>query len=140
MAFTNERLNDIFDKTDGRCHVCHKQLAFKSYNAFTRRGAWEVDHSVPKARGGTDHLNNLFAACISCNRQKRDASTSSARRASGQTRAPYSLERKERIRNGNTATGAVSGAIAGATVAGPLGAVIGGVAGAVLGRTWRVPT
>ena len=32
--------------------------------------AWEVDHSKPKSKGGTDHLNNLQAMNPSANRSK----------------------------------------------------------------------
>lgn len=30
----------------------------------------EIDHSRPKARGGSDHMNNLMPSCQSCNREK----------------------------------------------------------------------
>ncbi|MCD4744068.1 MAG: HNH endonuclease [Desulfobacteraceae bacterium] len=33
---------------------------------------WEVDHSKPKAKGGTDHLNNLQALQWEENRKKSD--------------------------------------------------------------------
>ena len=36
-------------------------------------GGWDIDHSKPKARGGTDHPNNLHALDSSTNRaEKRD--------------------------------------------------------------------
>ena len=139
MAYDTERLNLIFDKTDGNCHICHKRLVFKNYDQFGARGAWEVEHSKPQAAGGTHHLNNLFPACISCNRAKGVGSTRSARSAHGHTRAPYSLEEKAKIRNRNTIVGATSGAVVGGAVAGPVGAVVGAMVGGAAGRTVKVP-
>ena len=72
MAFSDERLNRIFGKTDKRCAYCHKQLSWSNYGIRGRRGAWEVDHSLPISRGGTDHLNNLVPACVACNLAKGD--------------------------------------------------------------------
>jgi len=34
------------------------------------KGAWEVDHSKPLSRGGTDYLRNLVPSCIECNCSK----------------------------------------------------------------------
>ncbi len=66
---TEEMRGVVFDKSNGQCHYCGKKLAF---NNRTREGwgAWEVEHSHPRALGGTDHLNNLVAACWSCNLDK----------------------------------------------------------------------
>jgi hypothetical protein len=33
---------------------------------------YEVDHFVPRARGGPDAMDNLVLACAPCNRSKRD--------------------------------------------------------------------
>ena len=63
-------LNRVFDKTDGHCYYCGKQLAWNNHGANGRRGAWHVDHSIPLSLGGTDHLNNLEPACINCNLEK----------------------------------------------------------------------
>lgn len=67
MPWTDEQLSIIFDKTDGTCRYCAKQLAFANHGAVARRGAWQVDHSRSRFNGGTDHLNNLYAACVECN-------------------------------------------------------------------------
>lgn len=34
----------------------------------------EVDHKVPKAKGGSDRVSNLITSCRECNRSKRDKS------------------------------------------------------------------
>ena len=39
-----------------------------------------MEHSVPKAKGGTDYLRNLFPACISCNLDKGTVRGSSYKR------------------------------------------------------------
>jgi hypothetical protein len=70
MRFSDEVLSYIYDKNDGYCWYCDKRLAFSNYGVLGERGAWEIDHSVPKSRGGTDYLRNLVPACIDCNRQK----------------------------------------------------------------------
>ncbi|MDE1862838.1 MAG: HNH endonuclease [Thaumarchaeota archaeon] len=72
MGYSNDDLNYIFDKTNGNCRHCGKQLAFDNYGDRGARGAWEVDHSNPKAKGGTDHMRNLWALCWQCNLDKRD--------------------------------------------------------------------
>jgi hypothetical protein len=70
MGYTGEVLSYIYDKNDGYCWYCNKKLAFTNHGTLGERGAWEVDHSVPKSRGGTNYLRNLVPACIECNRQK----------------------------------------------------------------------
>ncbi len=32
----------------------------------------EVDHMIPKSKGGKDHPNNLVTACVDCNQGKSD--------------------------------------------------------------------
>lgn len=72
MIYSDERLSEIFDKTDGKCRHCGKQLAFGNRGKNGNRGAWHVDHSVPRSKGGTDNLRNLWALCIGCNLDKSD--------------------------------------------------------------------
>jgi len=68
--FDRGNLEDIFGKTDGYCRYCGKQLAWNNYGRVGDRGAWEVDHSIPISRGGTDYLRNLWPACVGCNTEK----------------------------------------------------------------------
>lgn len=100
--FTDDQLNNIFDRTDGKCHLCWDKLKWHNYANFGESGAWEVDHSNPKANGGTDRANNLYAACITCNRSKGSKSTKSQRRKHGYSRAPKS--RQARIQTWTTWT------------------------------------
>lgn len=135
MAFDRGDLRRIFDRTDGRCHLCGKRLCFNNYGRFGRRAAWEVEHSVARASGGSDHLNNLFAACITCNREKGTLTTRTARGHNGRSAAPLSVDRKRKIRNGNTAAGVSIGVLVGGFVGGPPGAVLGALVGGGIGHS-----
>ena len=47
------------------------EIYYSSYGKNTTMG-WEIDHSKPKAKGGTDHLNNLQPLQTTENRKKQD--------------------------------------------------------------------
>ena len=136
MAYDDDRLDAIFDRTDGHCHICGKRLSRWNYASFGSRGAWEVEHSVARARGGHHHhLNNLYAACITCNRRKGALSTRAAREYHGRKRAPLALKAKQGRREDNALKGAL---IAGAGavllgVAPPVGLAVAAL-GALLGH------
>ena len=53
----------LYGEQEGRCAGCRMDFPFKIF---------EVDHFVPQARGGTDHLENLQLLCPHCNRIKGD--------------------------------------------------------------------
>ena len=53
----------LFGQQEGLCAGCKGDFPFKLF---------EVDHVVPRSRGGTDHLGNLQLLCSSCNRIKGD--------------------------------------------------------------------
>lgn len=132
MSFTDDQLSTIYDRTSGRCHICRKQLAFRNYGQPGNRGAWEVEHSRPRAKGGTDRLNNLYAAHISCNRSKGTRTTRTARRQHGRTRAPLSVTKRKEAKRSNAIAGGVLGALVG-SVAGPWGIALGAAALARVG-------
>lgn len=134
MAFNEEELNRIYERTSGRCHICHKKLAFKNYGKVGARAAWEVEHSNPQAKGGSNRLNNLYPACISCNRSKGASSTASARAKNGKIRAPLSLEKRKEARAENAVAGGALGMIVGGALAGPVGALVVGCVGAAIGH------
>lgn len=137
MAYSNERLNDIYERTDGTCHLCKKRLAFKNYGVCGTKGAWEVEHSVPKAKGGTDRLNNLYAACIKCNREKGKRTTKSVRAKNGHSAAPLSAIKKQQARTGNAVAGGTLGGLLG-LIGGPAGALAGASLGALFGHSIEV--
>lgn len=133
MAYDIEKRERIFRKTNGRCHICRCQLSFNNYGKTDARGAWEVEHSVPRAKGGTDHLNNLYASCVTCNRSKGSSTTRSARAKNGYTNAPLSKGKKI----SNALTGGAIGTLATFFVPPHLrvvAAVFGAVLGAVIGH------
>ena len=53
----------LFGQQEGTCAGCRMDFPFKIF---------EVDHVIPRARGGTDHLENLQLLCPHCNRVKGD--------------------------------------------------------------------
>jgi 5-methylcytosine-specific restriction endonuclease McrA len=130
-AYDIERRREIFKKTKGRCHVCSGRLIFKNYGMLGARGSWEVDHGTPQAEGGTEHLNNLYPAHITCNRSKQDRPSRSARMEHGRTRAPLSAAAEERARVKQAVAGALTAGLVGARFAGPVGFWIGLIGGGI---------
>ena len=53
----------LFGQQEGRCAGCKTVFDFKLF---------EVDHVVPRSRGGHDHIDNLQMLCSHCNRLKGD--------------------------------------------------------------------
>ena len=53
----------LFGQQEGVCAGCGMDFPFKIF---------EVDHVIPRARGGMDHLGNLQLLCPHCNRVKGD--------------------------------------------------------------------
>jgi len=123
VSYSAEDLDLIFESTDGRCHLCWRQLSRRSYAR-----TWESDHSVAKDRGGSDYFRNLKPACISCNRSKQAASSRTARLREGHSRAPKSRSARENGRALGTVVGLGVGALFG-----PIGAIVGGGIGYALG-------
>jgi len=129
MAFDNQTLTRVYKRTSGYCHLCHAKLSLKNYGQRGQKGAWQVEHSVPRSKGGSDHLNNLFAACVSCNGDKSNKTTRTARGWNGKTRAPLSPQKRKQAKAENGIIGAIGGGALGFAVAGPVGAVIGAITG-----------
>lgn len=80
MPWDWDTLNWVYDRRDGYCRYCEKKIYWTNYGKPDQRGAWEVDHSVPLAVGGTDYLSNLWPACTDCNRDKRTMTGSQYKR------------------------------------------------------------
>ena len=133
MSYTSDQLENVFDRSSGHCHLCHKKLAFRNYALFGRRGAWEVEHSNPRANGGTDRPSNLYPACIPCNRSKGAASTRSARAVNGKTRAPLSVPKRQASKLENAVLGGFGGWLLGSLL-NPAVGIIGGLLGAEAGH------
>lgn len=120
-------LRAVHAKTDGRCHLCSRDVALRSYGR-----KWECDHSRARARRGTDHLNNIYPACIPCNRSKGAGSTRAFRRRNGLTRAPMSADERFGAQLAQTVGLGFAGILIGKALH-PNGAKLGALAGSVLG-------
>jgi hypothetical protein len=132
MRTDQERLRQIFNKTDGRCHLSGRRLSFRNYGKVGRRGAWEVDHSRARINGGSHHLNNLYPASITANRSKQARTSRSARGDWGQARAPLSKATQQRVTESNGWKFMTGGALLGLRF-GPVGAIAGGIIGLAIG-------
>ena len=78
--FTQELLGRVWDKGQPiqgknpdlyREDLYGNEMYKHSYGKTSAKG-WEVDHSKPQSKGGTDHLNNLQPMNTSANRSKGD--------------------------------------------------------------------
>lgn len=98
MKVTPELKRAVYARSGGDCHICHDPVGPRSYGRLESPLGWEIDHSVPRSRGGTDRLNNLYPAHIDCNRSKGAKSTRTARRAFGYGAAPLSLAQRAEAR------------------------------------------
>ena len=54
---------EVLKRSGGRCELC---------GASSRDNQIDVDHIVPRAKGGSNDISNLQALCRTCNAQKRD--------------------------------------------------------------------
>jgi len=54
------RFRAVFDRDKGRCRMCG------------RNENLHIDHIIPRARGGSDDLENLWLLCRECNLSKSD--------------------------------------------------------------------
>lgn len=132
MKLKLEKLVKVFTKTDGNCHICHGDLNFDFYGNAYGKDSWEIEHSKPRAKGGTDHLNNLFPAHVTCNRKKGVSPNRTIRSKYGTTRAPYSKAKKQSIKIQNTKKGFLIGSGIGLATTGPVGGVVGGTIGGIV--------
>ena len=57
----NRECAPLFGKQEGHCGGCRMMFPFRNF---------EIDHIIPRAKGGHDHLDNLQLLCGACNRAK----------------------------------------------------------------------
>lgn len=86
-------LTRIWDRTAGRCHLCHEDVDLGTYGlvSYFGREAATVDHLVPQSHGGLDNRRNLMPAHHGCNASRGTRPPASARlQLSGRANAPLS--------------------------------------------------
>ena len=66
QRITADQRSKVFKRDRGRCRYCYQ---FVGPNG----AAYEIDHVVPRAKGGLTEMANLVLACRACNRAKSDA-------------------------------------------------------------------
>lgn len=137
MRFSPPQLEKIFLRSSGYCHICHKKLQLNQYGQFGKRGAWEVEHSNPQAKGGTHRLNNLYPACIACNRAKGTKSSRTVRAQHGKKRAPLSVHKRRKVKSVNALKGVLLGGVTGVFIS-VEAAMILATLGVIVGY-WRNP-
>lgn len=67
----NNKLREVYDRTEGRCHFCGDKVTFEKYGFKTPddvHGVWEADHIHQKGKGGDKDAKNCLPACYRCNR------------------------------------------------------------------------
>lgn len=87
-------IEDIGEKTDNRCHICHEEAHPDDYGSSAGplgRHATTVDHLVPQSEGGSDDSDNLLLAHAGCNSSRGTRSPEEARLEwAGTTEKPLS--------------------------------------------------
>jgi 5-methylcytosine-specific restriction endonuclease McrA len=73
MSYTDDDINWVYDRTRGYCLYCGIKLSFQNYGIVGAKGAWEIDHFVPRRSDGAHHPYNWDPACVDCNTTKSDA-------------------------------------------------------------------
>ena len=66
----------IFERDNGQCTYCGTELTLESFN---------VDHLLPRSRGGTDEESNLALSCVFCNSKKGSKTPEEWARSTGRS-------------------------------------------------------
>ena len=64
----------LFGQQEGRCAGCEFAFPFRNF---------QIDHKVPRSKGGSDHYENLQLLCAACNAVKGDSDASISARKTG---------------------------------------------------------
>ena len=66
MAFPQSVVKQAWDKVNGHCNRCGKQLVWNNRGDDGQRGAWEAHHKLSQSHGGSDTLSNCEILCLNC--------------------------------------------------------------------------
>ena len=69
IPWTDEQERFIFERDGKCCRKCGKPLVFGNRQKG-QPGAWHMGHKRAIADGGSNHLKNMIALCIPCNREQ----------------------------------------------------------------------
>nr|DAH40682.1 MAG TPA: HNHc [Caudoviricetes sp.] len=62
-GFGVKQRKQIYKKTEGHCYLCGDFVDFDSF---------EIEHRIPRSKGGTNDIENLYCSCHICNLIKHD--------------------------------------------------------------------
>ena len=65
-----ERHRRIVARSHPPCHLCGADIDYSA--GYLDPESFTIDHIIPIARGGADHIDNIAAAHRKCNRAKSD--------------------------------------------------------------------
>lgn len=60
---TAQQRSQVTDRANGRCEYCQAPSLFST-------APYEIEHIIPRAKGGATTINNLALSCSGCNRFK----------------------------------------------------------------------
>jgi len=87
MDLSQKIRREIFDKYEGKCSYCGKEILFKDdarlngktyidYNSYIEylKVVMNIDHIKPSSKGGSNNIENLNPCCRACNSGKKNMS------------------------------------------------------------------
>lgn len=60
---------ELIKKQEGRCSYCQTEITTENGTQGNKIKA-EIEHKVPRSKGGRDNLENIHLTCTHCNREK----------------------------------------------------------------------
>lgn len=70
MAFSPETIKEAWERAEGLCEKCKKQLTWDN-RGDEGRGKWEAHHKIAVKDGGSDDLCNCQILCTDCHKKTK---------------------------------------------------------------------